>query len=161
MALYPTLCCSMSMNAAVCSSGCSVLQVIIIIQQPAARGEKGGNAIYTLIMPAPLNTCLDRCNILDISSSFFSYSSSPLHSFPSFLIPRTIRSPMPIFALHIMNTEQQRRRAAAVICARQHVYVCKIYKTNVCPCRFHSFLSFPVNRPPSKNIPYPSFHNNP
>lgn len=51
---------------------------------PAAgspRGE-GGNVIYTLITRAPLNTPPDRCNILDISSSFFTPLFFPL--FPSF-----------------------------------------------------------------------------
>lgn len=84
---------------------------------PAAgspRGE-GGNVIYTLITRAPLNTPPDRCNILDISSSFFTPLFS-LYSLPSASIPHTTPSPMLIFALLVMNTEQWRCRGAAVLC---------------------------------------------
>lgn len=53
---------------------------------PAASSPKGGeNVIYTLIMPAPLNTPLARCNILDISTSLplpLSPSFSPFHINP-------------------------------------------------------------------------------
>lgn len=82
------------------------------------RGERG-NVIYTLVMSAPLNTPPDRCNILDISSSFFT------PSFPSFrLNPIYTPSPMLIFALLIMNTEQLRCRGAAVVCVCEHFHVC-------------------------------------
>lgn len=91
---------------------------------PAAgspRG-KGGNVIYTLIMPAPLNTPPDRSNVLDISSSFL-LPLSP--SFLSFCLDSPyIPNPMLIFALLAMNTEQWSCRGAAVICVREHVHVC-------------------------------------
>lgn len=82
---------------------------------PAAgsSGGEGGNVIYTLIMPAPLNTPLDKCNILDISSSLL-HPHSPL--FPSFCLnPPYVLSPLLIFALLIMDAEQCRCRGAAVI----------------------------------------------
>lgn len=64
---------------------------------PAAgcpRGE-GGNVIYTLIMPAPLNTPPDRCNILDISTSFFPLQLPFSLSFPSFRLDPPLCSPEP------------------------------------------------------------------
>ena len=124
---------------------------------PAAgspRGE-GGNVIYTLIMPAPLNTPLDRCNILDISSSFL-FPLSP--SFPSFhLDPTYIPSPMLIFALLIMNTEQCRHRGAAVICVCERVHVCvqnEQNRTNTgsLPLSASVFFSSGRSLPPSKCI---------
>lgn len=93
---------------------------------PAAgcpRGE-GGNVIYTLIMPAPPNTPPDRCNILDISTSFFpSNSHFPFHSHPSAsILPCAVPSPMLIFTLLIMNTEQQRCRVQPW--SRQRAHAC-------------------------------------
>lgn len=70
-------------------------------------------------MPAPLNTPLDRCNILDIASSHL----LPLSLlFPSLCLnPPYIPSPLLIFALLIMDTEQRRSRGAAVIWTCEHV----------------------------------------
>lgn len=110
----------MSIHSAVCVWVFGAVGDYIHPAAGSPRGE-GGNVIYTLIMPAPLNTPPDRCNILDISSSFL-LPISP--SFPFFrLDPPYIPSPMPIFALLIMNTEQLRCRGAPVIWACEHVCV--------------------------------------
>lgn len=121
---------------------------------PAAgspRGE-GGNVIYTLITRAPLNTPPDRCNILDISSSFFTPLFFPL--FPSFRLnpPYNPELPMLIFALLVMNTEQWRCRGAAVLCVCSRVCVQNV-QSRTPLCHFHSFFFSHLNLPTIKMHP--------
>lgn len=113
-------------------------------------------------MPAPLNTCLDRCNILDISSSFF-FLTALLPFIPFLPSWSPVQSGAPCRYLLSTSWIQSSRGAELLLWSvRVNMSMCAKYtKKNVCPCRFHSFLSFPVNLPPSKNIPHPSFHNNP
>lgn len=104
----PATCCTpsnillVSMESAVCVWVLGTVGDYIHPAVGSLRGE-GGNVIYTLIMPAPLNTPADGCNILDISSFFLLTLSPSFRSLPS--IP-DIPGPMLIFALLMMHTEQ-------------------------------------------------------
>lgn len=66
---------------------------------------------------------------------------------------------MLIFAALIMHTEQQRCRAAAVICAGQHAHT-----VGKCAKQIFAMVAFsfsPVSLPPSKSTTYLSFQRNP
>lgn len=112
------------------------------------RGE-GGNVIYTLIMPAPLNTPPNRCNILDF------YSPFPLHSF----LPWA-----PCWYLLSLSWIQSSADAAVPlwlhVCERVHVCVCRMCQTEVilspCLCRSHSLFFSHLHLPPSRCILWPS-----
>lgn len=103
----------------------------------AARGGEGGNVIYTLIMPAPLNTPLDKCNILAISSSL----SLPLFSFIPFPVSQSPVHPEP--SAHICSRHNGRSGYV-------NMYVCRMFTRElVLPLRCCCFYSFAIKTHPS------------
>lgn len=123
---------------------------------PAAgspRGE-GGNVIYTLITRAPLNTPPDRCNILDISSSFFTPLFFPL--FPSFRLNPPY-NPEPHADICSPRHEYRAVEVQRCCCALcMFMCVCRMCKAELLYVTFTLSFSLTSIFPPSKCILYPS-----
>lgn len=136
----------LSINCGLCL--CALTAVVTYIH-PAASSPKGGeNVIYTLIMPAPLNTPLARCNILDIST-FFLLPLSP--SFPSFHInPHTSWAP----CWYLLSSSWiQSSASAEVLLWSVYVFMC-VWSICTTPCFcqllslfFFFFFSSCLNQP--------------
>lgn len=131
---------------------CGLTAVGAYIHSAASSPKGGENVIYTLIMPAPLNTPLARCNILDISTSL----SLPLSSsFSAFHInPHTSWAP----CWYLLSSSWIQSSASTDVLLWSvyiFMYVCSIC-TTPCLCQLLSLSSSCASTTSSKCILNPS-----
>lgn len=127
---------------------CGLTAVGAYIHSAASSPKGGENVIYTLIMPAPLNTPLARCNILDISTSL----SLPLSSsFSAFHInPHTSWAP----CWYLLSSSWIQSSASTDVLLWS-VYIF-MYVCSICTVLLLAFVSFSlclllVPQPPHQN----------